>query len=90
MIIIRKGLATMTSQENIKPKSIRLSILTALAANGITTVDDLQTQPARLSSTSALHAINDQLIERVRDDVTGMAAYQIAGRPEVRRYPCPG
>ena len=58
---------------NPKPKSVRLAILSALARNGITTLDDLQTQTGEARKKlqdHTMHAINLKLITRTQDDVT--------------------
>lgn len=70
----------MNARENIKPKTIRLAILLALADGAITTIDDLQIrmdEPRKKVVDNAVHAANDDLIKRLRDDVTGGPAYQI-------------
>lgn len=70
----------MNARDNIKPKSIRLAILTALAGGAITTIDDLliAVEETRAKVTNnAQAAYHDGLIKRMRDDVTGLAAYQI-------------
>ena len=70
----------MNARDNIRPKSIRLSILTALASGAITTIDDLliAVEETRAKVTNnAQAAYHDGLIKRMRDDVTGLAAYQI-------------
>ena len=77
----------MNARDNIRPKSIRLSILTALASGAITTIDDLliAVEETRAKVTNnAQAAYHDGLIKRMRDDVTGMAAYQIT--PQGRKY----
>lgn len=81
----------MNARDNIKPKSIRLAILTALAGGAITTIDDLllavEETRAKLTN-SAQAAYHDGLIKRMRDDVTGLAAYQItpAGKKHLAKY----
>lgn len=70
-----------------KPKSIRMVILSALSDGAITTLDDLQIkvdEPRKKVLDNAVHAANDGLIKRLRDDVTGLAAYQITG--DGRKY----
>lgn len=70
----------MNARDNIKPKSIRLAILTALASGAITTIDDLliAVEETRAKVTNNVQAAyHDGLIKRMRDDVTGLAAYQI-------------
>ena len=81
----------MNARDNIKPKSIRLAILTALASGAITTIDDLliAVEETRAKVTNnAQAAYHDGLIKRMRDDVTGMAAYQITaiGRKYLAKY----
>ena len=81
----------MNARDNIKPKSIRLAILTALASGAITTIDDLliAVEETRAKVTNnAQAAYHDGLIKRMRDDVTGMAAYQItaAGKKYLEKY----
>ena len=81
----------MNARDKIKPKSIRVAILSALADGAITTIDDLQTTldvPRKKVVDNAVHAANDNLIKRMRDDVTGLAAYQITatGREYLKLY----
>ena len=81
----------MNARDNIRPKSIRLSILTALASGAITTIDDLliAVEETRAKVTNnAQAAYHDGLIKRMRDDVTGMAAYQItaAGKKYLEKF----
>ena len=81
----------MNARDNIKPKSIRLAILTALASGAITTIDDLliAVEETRAKVTNnAQAAYHDGLIKRMRDDVTGLAAYQItpAGKKYLAKY----
>lgn len=81
----------MNARDNIKPKSIRLAILTALASGAITTIDDLliAVEETRAKVTNnAQAAYHDGLIKRMRDDVTGLAAYQItaAGKKCLAKY----
>ena len=81
----------MNARDNIKPKSIRVAILQALSDGAITTIDDLQTkldEPRKKVVDNAVHAANDGLIKRLRDDVTGGAAYQILpkGRELLAKY----
>ena len=81
----------MNARDNIRPKSIRLSILTALASGAITTIDDLliAVEETRAKVTNnAQAAYHDGLIKRMRDDVTGLAAYQItpAGKKHLAKY----
>ena len=81
----------MNARDNIRPKSIRLSILTALASGAITTIDDLliAVEETRAKVTNnAQAAYHDGLIKRMRDDVTGLAAYQItpAGKKYLAKY----
>lgn len=81
----------MNARDKIKPKSIRVAILSALADGAITTIDDLQTTldvPRKKVVDNAVHAANDNLIKRMRDDVTGLAAYQITatGREYLAKY----
>jgi len=77
----------MNAFDKIKPKSPRLVILAALAKSGMLTLDELQTQTGeerKKIQDNAMHAINLSLIERVRDDVTHLPAYQITALG--RRY----
>lgn len=70
----------MNARDTLKPKSIRVAILQALSDGAITTIDDLQTkldEPRKKVVDNAVHASNDGLIKRLRDDVTGLAAYKI-------------
>ena len=81
----------MNARDNIKPKSIRLAILTALASGAITTIDDLLIaveEPRANLTKNAQAAYHDGLIKRMRDDVTGLAAYQItpAGKKYLAKY----
>ena len=81
----------MNARDNIKPKSIRLAILTALASGAITTIDDLliAVEETRAKVTNnAQAAYHDGLIKRMRDDVTKLAAYQITtnGRKYLEKY----
>lgn len=81
----------MNARDNIKPKSIRLAILTALAGGAITTIDDLLIaveEPRAKLTNNAQAAYHDGLIKRMRDDVTGLAAYQItpAGKKYLANY----
>jgi len=81
----------MNARDNLKPKSIRLSILQALSDGAITTIDDLQIkmdEPRKKVVDNAVHAANDGLIKRLRDDVTNLAAYQITqhGRDYLAKY----
>ena len=81
----------MNARDNIRPKSIRLAILTALASGAITTIDDLLSavEETRAKVTNnAQAAYHDGLIKRMRDDVTGLAAYQItpAGKKYLAKY----
>lgn len=81
----------MNARDNIKPKSIRLAILTALAGGAITTIDDLLIaveEPRAKLTNNAQAAYHDGLIKRMRDDVTGLAAYQItaAGKKYLAKY----
>ena len=81
----------MNARDNIKPKSIRLAILIALADGDITTIDDLLLkvdEPRKKVVENAAAAANDGLLKRMRDDVTGLAAYQItaAGKKYLAKY----
>ena len=81
----------MNARDNIRPKSIRLAILTAIASGAITTIDDLliAVEETRAKVTNnAQAAYHDGLIKRMRDDVTGLAAYQItpAGKKYLAKY----
>jgi hypothetical protein len=81
----------MNARDNIRPKSIRLAILMALADGEITIIDDLLTrtgeQRNKLVSNIGAAAI-DGLVKRMRDDVTGLAAYQITatGRQYLAKF----
>ena len=81
----------MNARDNIKPKSIRLAILIALADGEITTIDDLLLkvdEPRKKVVENAAAAANDGLLKRMRDDVTSQAAYQIlpAGKKYLAKY----
>lgn len=81
----------MNARDNIKPKSIRLAILMALADGEITIIDDLITrtgEPRNKLVSDIGAAANDNLVKRMRDDVTGLAAYQItaAGKKYLAKY----
>ena len=81
----------MNARDQLKPKTIRLAILLALADGAITTIDDLQIhmdEPRKKIVDNAVHAANDDLIKRMRDDVTRGPAYQItaAGREYLAKY----
>ena len=75
----------MNAPERIKPKTIRLAILLALADGAISTIDDLMTktdEPRKKIANSINLSVGSGFIKRLRDDVTGGPAYQItqAGR----------
>ena len=73
----------MNARDQLRPKSIRVAILSALADGAITTIDDLQIkldEPRKKVVDNAIHAFNDGLIKRMRDEVTNAAAYQITPR----------
>lgn len=75
----------------LKPTSVRLAILAALAKNGITTLDDLQIQTGETRKKlqySTMRAINLKLVERTQDDVTRLPAYRItpAGRKYLEKF----
>lgn len=81
----------MNARDNIKPKSIRLAILMALADGEITTLDNMLLrveEPRKKVVSNAQAAHNEGLIKRMRDDVTGLAAYQItpAGKKYLAKY----
>ena len=81
----------MNARNPIKPKSIRLAILMALADGQITTIDDLLIkvdEPRNKLVNNAQAAHNEGLIKRMRDDVTNQAAYQITadGRKYIAKY----
>lgn len=81
----------MNARDQIKPKSIREAILHALSDGAITTIDDLQIkmdEKRQKVVDNAVHAANDGLIKRLRDDVTNLAAYQITqhGRYYLAKY----
>lgn len=77
----------MNARDQVKPKSIRLAILMALADGGIITIDDLLLkveEPRNKLVNNARAAHQEGLIKRMRDDVTKLAAYQIT--PNGRKY----
>ena len=77
----------MNARDQVKPKSIRLAILMALADGGIITIDDLLIkvdEPRNKLVNNAQAAHQEGLIKRMRDDVTKLAAYQIT--PNGRKY----
>jgi len=81
----------MNARDNIKPKSIRLAILAGLANGAITTIDDLLIstgEPRKKLVDNAGEASRAGLIKRMKDDVTGMAAYQITaeGKKYLAKY----
>jgi hypothetical protein len=81
----------MNARDQLKPKSIRLSILQALSDGAITTIDDLQIkmdEPRKKVATNVYPAAIEGLIKRMRDDVTGGPAYQITalGREYLAKY----
>lgn len=81
----------MNARDSLKPKSIRVAILQALSDGAITTIDDLQIKmdEKREKITSNVYpAAAEGLIKRMRDDVTGAAAYQITqkGRDLLAKY----
>lgn len=81
----------MNARDQIKPKSIRLAILMALADGGIITIDDLLLkveEPRNKLVNNAQAAYQEGLIKRMRDDVTKLAAYQITtnGRKYLEKY----
>lgn len=81
----------MNARDQIKPKSIRLAILMALADGGIITIDDLLLkveEPRNKLVNNAQAAHQEGLIKRMRDDVTKLAAYQITtnGRKYLEKY----
>lgn len=81
----------MNARDQIKPKSIRLAILMALADGQITTIDDLLLkveEPRNKLVNNAQAAYQEGLIKRMRDDVTKLAAYQITtnGRKYLEKY----
>lgn len=81
----------MNARQQLKPKTIRLAILLALAGGAITTIDDLQTkidEPRKKVAGAVYPAAVEKLIKRMRDDVTGGPAYQItaAGRAYLAKY----
>ena len=81
----------MSAPERIKPKTIRLAILLALADGAITTIDDLQIkidEPRKKVAGAVYPAATEGLIKRLRDDVTGAPAYQITatGREYLAKY----
>lgn len=77
----------MNARDQVKPKSIRMAILMALADGGIITIDDLLIkvdEPRNKLVNNAQAAHQEGLIKRMRDDVTKLAAYQIT--PNGRKY----
>ena len=81
----------MNARQQLKPKTIRLAILLALASGAITTIDDLQTkidEPRKKVAGAVYPAAIEGLIKRMRDDVTSAPAYQItaAGREYLAKY----
>ena len=81
----------MNARQQLKPKTIRLAILLALADGAITTIDDLQTkidEPRKKVAGAVYPAATEGLIKRMRDDVTGGPAYKItaAGRMYLAKY----
>ena len=81
----------MNARDNIKPKSIRVAILQALSDGAITTIDDLQIkmdEKREKIANNVYPAAAEGLIKRMRDDVTGGAAYQILpkGRELLAKY----
>jgi hypothetical protein len=65
----------------IKAGSFRRVLLQALADGAINTIDDLQTaldEPRRKIQDNISHAADAGLCKRLRDDVTGLPAYQIS------------
>lgn len=81
----------MNARQQLKPKTIRLAILLALAGGAITTIDDLQTkidEPRKKVAGAVYPAAVEGLIKRMRDDVTGAPAYQITanGREYLAKY----
>ena len=81
----------MNARQQLKPKTIRLAILLALADGAITTIDDLQTkidEPRKKVAGAVYPAAIEGLIKRMRDDVTNGPAYQItaAGRAYLAKY----
>lgn len=81
----------MNARQQLKPKTIRLAILLALAGGAITTIDDLQTkidEPRKKVAGAVYPAAIEGLIKRMRDDVTNGPAYQItaAGRAYLAKY----
>jgi hypothetical protein len=65
----------------IKAGSFRRVLLQALADGAIATIDDLQTaldEPRRKIQDNISHAADAGLCKRLRDDVTGLPAYQIS------------
>ena len=81
----------MNARQQLKPKTIRLAILLALADGAITTIDDLQIktdEPRKKVAGAVYPAAVEGLIKRMRDDVTGAPAYQITadGRNYLAKY----
>lgn len=77
----------MNARDSIKPKTIRLAILMALADGAIATIDDLQTrmgEPRAKIANNVHPTMAEGLIKRLRDDVTRLPAYQIT--PKGREF----
>jgi hypothetical protein len=71
------------SAQWIKPNSFRTALLQAFADGAIATIDDLQTrldEPRKKIQDNVMHAVIEQLLKRLRDDVTGAPAYQITAK----------
>ena len=84
----------MNAPERIKPKTLRLAIMLALADGAIATIDDLQTrtdEPRAKIANNAHPMMAEGLIKRLRDDVTGAPAYQITpkGRDYISKHATP-
>jgi hypothetical protein len=65
----------------VKQGSFRGMLLKALDDGSINTIDDLEVKleaHRKKIQDNIIHAVKDRLVRRLRDDVTGLPAYQIA------------
>ena len=81
----------MNARNPIKPKSIRLAIMTALASGEIIPLDTLLTtigEPRNKLVNNLQAAVSEDLIRRVRDETTHQPAYQImaGGKKYLAKY----
>lgn len=81
----------MNARTPIKPKTIRLSILCALASGEITTLDSLLIaveEPRNKLVSNLQAAVAEGLVRRLRDDTTRQPAYQITadGKQHIDKY----